>query len=141
MINFYSGFVVPESAEIATKWFYVRREIEKKHAGDDKAIEREIVRWEKKHPTVRGTIHDVVDHIEHVIKIAGIDHVGIGSDYDGVDTLPAQLEDVASYPLITQALLDRGHSETDIRKVLGLNVLRVMREAEKTAKRLEKEKE
>lgn len=80
-----------------------------------------------------GSIHDVVDHIEHIIKVAGVDHVGLGSDFDGVPRLPTQLEDVSMYPLITQELLNRGHSVTDIRKVLGDNVLRVLEQAEKIA--------
>ena len=69
-------------------------------------------------------MHDVVDHIEHIIKVAGVDHVGLGSDYDGIGTVPKQLEDVSCYPYITQELLNRGHKREDIVKVLGTNVLR-----------------
>ena len=72
----------------------------------------------------RGSIHDVVDHI---------DHVGIGSDFDGVPRLPTQLEDVSKYPLITQELLNRGYGETDIHKLLGANVMRALRGAESAA--------
>ena len=72
-------------------------------------------------------MHTLVDHIEHIIKVAGIDHVGIGSDYDGVTKLPAQLEDVSCYPYITQELLNRGYTPDDIRKILGGNLLRAMR--------------
>ena len=81
----------------------------------------------------RGTVHTVVDHIEHIIDVAGVDYVGIGSDYDGVRTLPRQLEDVSCYPYITQELVNRGHSREDIHKILGGNVLRAMREAEAVA--------
>jgi membrane dipeptidase len=77
----------------------------------------------------------VLDHIDHIVKVAGADHVGLGSDYDGISRVPAQLEDVSSYPLITQGLLDRGYSEADIRKIMGENMLRVIRDAEKTAKK------
>jgi len=66
----------------------------------------------------------VVDHIEHIIKVAGVDHVGLGSDFDGVPLLPAGLEDVSKFPNITAELIARGHSETDIRKVLGENLMR-----------------
>ena len=83
-----------------------------------------------------GTIHDVVDHIDHLVKVAGIDHVGIGSDFDGVPRLPLQLESVATYPLITQELLNRGYDQVSIHKILGGNVLRVLREAEVVAKKL-----
>ena len=80
-----------------------------------------------------GTLSDVVDHIEHIIKVAGIDHVGIGSDFDGVGRLPVGLEDVSTYPRITQELLNRGHEREAIHKILGGNVLRVLREAEEVA--------
>jgi membrane dipeptidase len=84
----------------------------------------------------RGTLHDLIDHIDHIVAVAGIDHVGIGSDFDGVSVLPMQLDDVSCYPLITQALLDRGYDEAGIKKILGKNLLRVMREAEKVAAEL-----
>jgi membrane dipeptidase len=83
---------------------------------------------------LKGTIHDVVDHIEHIIKVAGIDHVGIGSDFDGINSAPLQLEDVSCYPNITQELLNRGYKREQILKVLGGNLMRVFREAEKVAK-------
>lgn len=86
-----------------------------------------------KDDTARGSIHDVVDHIEHVIEVAGVDHVGLGSDFDGVPRLPVQLDDVSAYPLITQELLNRGHSEQEIHKLLGGNMLRVLRAAEAVA--------
>jgi len=88
-----------------------------------------------KDETAAGSIHDVVDHIEHIIKVAGIDHVGIGSDFDGVPRLPDQLEDVSTYPRITQELLNRGYSEADIHKLLGTNMLRVLRKAEQVAEK------
>ena len=76
----------------------------------------------------------VVDHIEHVIKVAGIDHVGLGSDFDGISVAPANLEHVGHYPHVTQELLNRGHSREAIHKVLGGNVLRVLRKAEDVAR-------
>jgi membrane dipeptidase len=103
---------------------------------DSPAVDAAMRRWDAEHGRgPLGTIHTLVDHIEHIIKVAGVDHVGLGSDYDGISMLPAQLEDVSSYPYITQALLDRGHSAEDIRKILGGNLLRVMRGAEETARR------
>lgn len=93
----------------------------------------------KLHKDARGSLHDVVDHIEHLVKVAGIDHVGIGSDYDGVPQLPAQLESVASYPLITQELLNRGYDKEAIYKILGGNVMRVLRQAEDVAKSMKQE--
>ncbi|MFM7056942.1 MAG: dipeptidase [Planctomycetota bacterium] len=91
----------------------------------------------KQNPMARGTIHDVVDHIDHLARHCGVEHVGIGSDFDGVPRLPEQLESVATYPRITQLLLDRGYSADDIRGILGGNVLRVLRGAEKVSARLQ----
>jgi membrane dipeptidase len=72
-----------------------------------------------------------------MVRVAGVDHVGLGSDYDGVDSLPRQLEDVSTYPRITQALLDRGYEADEIRKILGDNLLRVLREAEQVAQQIQ----
>jgi membrane dipeptidase len=81
----------------------------------------------------RATLSDVVDHIDHVRKIAGIDAVGIGSDFNGVTCTPQGLDDVSKFPNLTRALLERGYTETDIRKIYGGNLLRVMRAVEMTA--------
>jgi membrane dipeptidase len=68
----------------------------------------------------------LIDHIDHIAKVAGVDHVGLGSDFDGVSALPLGMEDVTRLPRIAQALLDRGYSDGDVRKMLGGNMLRVM---------------
>jgi len=84
----------------------------------------------------RGTYRNVVDHIDHIVKVAGIDHVGIGSDFDGISMWPEGLDDVSSYPRLTEELLRRGYSETDVHKILGGNVLRAFRQAGDVAERL-----
>ncbi|MBL8867306.1 MAG: dipeptidase [Planctomycetia bacterium] len=133
MVNFYSGFVVPEGARAMQKMFQVGRELKKKFP-DDEAKYREAMRaWQKENPFPSGTVHTVVDHIDHIVKIAGIDHVGLGSDFDGIMKVPTQLEDVSTYPVITQAMLDRGYKPEEIRKLLGENLMRAFREAEKVA--------
>ncbi len=136
MVNYFSGFVVPASARQMTEMFNVRREL-KAQFPNETDFNREYNRWKSSHKMEPGTIHDVVDHIDHIVKVAGVEHVGIGSDFDGVSTLPAQLEDVSTYPLITQALLDRGYTDQQIKQIMGLNLLRVMREAEQVAHRLQ----
>ena len=88
----------------------------------------------------KATVTDAADHLDHIRKVAGADHVGIGGDFDGITTVPAGLEDVSKYPALTAELLRRGWPETDVRKALGLNVLRVMRRAEEVAARLEKQR-
>jgi membrane dipeptidase len=89
----------------------------------------------------KATLADVANHMEHVRKVAGPDHVGIGSDFDGIQAVPAGLEDVSTYPALTAELLRRGWPEQDVRKALGLNVLRAMRRAEEVAVRLQKQRE
>ena len=132
LINFYSGFVVPESARRMVRMFEVRRELRAKYP-DEAEYEKAVSQWRRANPIEPGTIHVVVDHIDHVVKVAGIDHVGLGSDYDGITTVPAQLEDVSCYPHITQELLNRGYKAEEIHKILGRNVLRVLRRAEEVA--------
>lgn len=83
--------------------------------------------YEEEHgPMPYATLDDVLDHFDHVVELTGVDHVGIGSDYDGVgDSLPIGLKDVSQYPNLVAGLLKRGYSEDDVRKVLGENLLRV----------------
>lgn len=88
----------------------------------------------------QATIGDVADHIEHVANLAGVDHVGIGSDFDGIDSTPVGLEDVSTFPMLFAELSRRGWSEEDLAKLAGENVLRVMREAEAVARRLQRER-
>src|SRR5437764_5679915 len=86
-----------------------------------------------------ATLADVVKHIDHVVKIAGIDAVGIGSDFDGVDCVPTGLEDVSKFPNLTRALLEKGYTEEQIRKIYGGNTLRLMRAVEARRERTAKE--
>ena len=132
MVNFYSGFIVPEASRLRRRMFEMARELKAKYP-DEKEFQAALDQYRKDNPIPRGTIHDVVDHIEHIIKVAGIDHVGIGSDFDGIDSTPEGLEDVSKYPLITQELLNRGYKPEQIRKVLGGNFMRVFRAVEKAA--------
>jgi len=135
MVNFFPGFVVPKSAEIMSQMFDVRRELRAKFPKEED-YDRELKRWEAAHPYPVGSIHDVVDHIEHIAKVAGVDHVGIGSDFDGITKVPVQLEDVSTYPMITQELLNRGWKADDIAKLMSGNILRVMKRAEEVAREL-----
>ncbi len=96
--------------------------------------------WDAANPAPVATLSQVADHIDHIRAVAGIDCIGIGSDYDGMPPGPAGLEDVSTYPALFVELLRRGYSDEDIAKIAGLNVLRVMREVEQTAARLQKER-
>jgi membrane dipeptidase len=134
MVNFFSGFVVPETGKIMRK---VTDEMRAKYP-DREARTKAIEEWFKTGAGTlsRGTYRDVVDHIDHLVRVAGIDHVGIGSDFDGITAWPVGLDDVSSYPRLTEELLRRGYSETDVHKILGANVLRAFRQAGEVAHRL-----
>jgi membrane dipeptidase len=93
-----------------------------------------LAQWKKDHPAPRVTLSEVADHVEHIAKVAGYDHVGLGSDFDGVDNdLPEGLGDVSTYPALLEELMRRGWSDENIAKLAGGNVLRVMAAAEKVA--------
>jgi membrane dipeptidase len=133
MVNFSSGFVEPEAARKMRNIFEVMRALREQHP-DEKEFQEAKRQWRQENPIPRGTVRTVVDHIDHIVTVAGIDHVGLGSDYDGVSVLPEQLEDVSCYPYLTQELLNRGYSGDAILKILGGNVLRVLRQAEQVAR-------
>jgi membrane dipeptidase len=123
MVNFNPGFV---SELVRTYEDSVRA------AGADSATRADSMRaWAARAP--HATIAQVADHIEHIRQLAGVDHVGLGSDFDGITEVPVGLEDVSKFPDLLAELLRRGWTETDVKKVAGLNTLRVLREAERVA--------
>jgi membrane dipeptidase len=116
-----------------------QRKLEKAHPNDEAAVEAAMKEWQKAHPLPPATLSMVADHIEHIRKVAGIDHVGLGGDLDGIDVTPQGLEDVSKYPALTAELLRRQWSDEDVKKLLGLNVLRVMKQAEAVAAAMKSE--
>ena len=84
-----------------------------------------------------GNVQTIADHIDRIVKVAGIDHVGIGSDFDGITKVPHQMEDVSCYPYLTQELLNRKYTKEQILKVLGGNVMRVFADAEKISRQMQ----
>jgi membrane dipeptidase len=136
MITFVAGFISQEYAKASAP---LRAEITRKSAGiKDPAqldrIEKEVTAGVT---LPKVTIAQVADHVEHVKKLAGVDAVGLGGDYDGNTNWPEGLEDVSKYPNLFAELIRRGWSDVDLKKLAGQNVLRVMRGAEATAKRLQ----
>ncbi|HEU4414256.1 MAG TPA: dipeptidase [Candidatus Angelobacter sp.] len=147
MVNFYSAFIDENYRKASSDPEKVRQrdaEVEafkKAHAHPDgspvtyeetAAIEK---KWAAQFP--RPPLKSLIDHIDHVARVAGIDHVGLGSDFDGVTSLPQGIDSAADLPKITEALLQRGYTRDDILKILGGNLLRVMREVEATSRRLQ----
>lgn len=109
------------------------------HIGDPEAAKQALAQWEKAHPAPVTTIGQVADHVDHIAQVAGVDHVGIGSDFDGVGALPEGLGGVDRYPALFAELMQRGWSDADLAKLAGGNVLRVMAAAEKVAAGLKDE--
>jgi membrane dipeptidase len=140
MVTFVPGFL---SSKVAA-WNRLQTEeenrLKQKLANDPAALTTALDAWTKSNPAPRATIADTADHIDHIKKIAGIDHIGLGGDFDGITSVPQGLEDVSTYPALTAELLRRGYKDDEIKKILGLNVLRVMRAAERVAAQLQKER-
>lgn len=137
MVNFYSAYINKDAMKHLDKYLAYRDQMRAKISNEDE-LRATLRAWTEKNPMPRGSVKDVADHIDHIVKVAGIDHVGIGSDYDGVNTLPEGLEDAASYPNLSAELLRRGYKEADIRKIMGGNFYRVLSQAEEVAKKLQK---
>jgi membrane dipeptidase len=136
MVTFVAGFVSKAFSEATAPLFaeFRKRTEHVSDAGERERIRKEL--WAG--ATVpKVTISQVADHIEHIRQVAGVDHVGIGGDYDGNDLWPEGLEDTSRYPLLFAELIRRGWSDADLKKLAGQNVLRAMRQVEATAHRLQ----
>lgn len=134
MINFGSGFVSKEARKWRDGLAKASNAYAKEHGKDAEGLADFEQQYREQNPYPYSSLDDVLDHIDHVVSLIGIEHVGIGSDYDGVgDSLPTDLKDVAAYPNLVQGLLDRGYSDKDIRGLLGENFLRVWQTVEEYA--------
>ena len=128
-INFYSGFISKKWDETQKLLGQERNNFNEKFSDMDSTTRRKAWRqyYDSTLDAVRPTLSELVDHIDYIVSLVGDDHAGIGSDYDGVGSLPIGMEDVTTYPKITEELLRRGYSKASIKKILGGNVLRVMK--------------
>jgi membrane dipeptidase len=136
MVNFVPAFVSQACRDWAQEFTedMKRRGFDLKNVPGRGQLKAERAAWEAEHPRPLVTLAEVANHVEHVREVAGVDHVGIGSDYDGVDWLPEGLEDVSRYPALIAELLDRGWSEAECGKLASGNVLRTLRDAEAAAR-------
>jgi membrane dipeptidase len=142
-VNFYSVFVdaktvTPQSNERDARLKAQQAAINEKYKNDPERMAEESDKLEAANPLPPLPISKLIDHIDHIVKIAGIDHVGIGADFDGANDMPQGAQDVSMLPNITYELLKRGYTETDIRKILGENLLRAFAEAERVARSMSK---
>lgn len=139
MVPFVTGFVSPAVLLYDQSTRPVTKDLQAKYGNDTAAITREIKQWRAAHIEPRATLSQVADQIEYVRKVAGVDHVGIGSDFDGITEVVQGLEDVSTFPALFAELARRGWSDSDLRKLAGENFLRVFAQAEAVSKRLQRE--
>jgi membrane dipeptidase len=141
MVNFFPGYV----SEARNRWEADRAAEQARYnsppygglyIGQPDRAKTALAAWDREHPRPVTTLAEVADHIEHVRQVAGIDHVGLGSDFDGIPDGPVGLEAVDKYPALLEELMRRGWSDSDIAKLAGENVLRVMASAEQVSMRL-----
>jgi membrane dipeptidase len=140
MVTFVPGFLSPAVAGWNKLQDAERERLTKQFPSDAAAVTRGVDEWTRSHPAPRATLTDAADHIDHIRQIAGIDHIGLGSDFDGITAVPVGLEDVSTYPSLVAELLRRGYKDEEVGKILGGNILRVMRQVEKVSKRLQSER-
>jgi membrane dipeptidase len=140
MVTFVPSFISQEVADYEARADAERTRLQTLTPNDAAAVDSGVAAWRQVHQAPRATLSQVADHIDHIRKVAGVDHIGIGSDFDGITSVVQGLEDVSTYPALVAELLRRGYSDDDVKKIAGLNVLRVMREAEAVAARLQNER-
>jgi len=136
MVNFIASFVPRSGPAWALRRDSVAEQLHSE-LNDSAQIARRLEDWERRNPHPRGTVADVADHIDHIRKVAGIDHIGIGSDFytDEPTAMSIGLEDPSTYPNLFAELLRRGYTEEDLKKISGMNLLRAMRGMERVAAR------
>lgn len=140
MVSFVPGFTSPEVVAYDRRSGAERTRLQQTMPNDEAGVNRAMDAWRKTNPGPRATIAQVADHIDHIRKVAGIDHIGLGGDFDGITEVVQGLEDVSTYPALSAELLKRGYSDDDVKKVIGLNVLRAMRQAERVSADLRRQR-
>jgi membrane dipeptidase len=141
MVTFVPSFLSPAANEHGKRQQAERDRLRAVFPNDTARVTSELKAWLQANPEPRATLGDVANHVDHIRKVAGVDHIGIGSDFDGITSVPLGLENVSTYPALTAELMKRGYSNSDVKKILGLNVLRAMKRAEVVAAHLQKQRE
>ncbi|MFQ5668928.1 MAG: dipeptidase [Acidobacteriota bacterium] len=137
MVNFSPTFVSAQVARARKGSFAAFRRFSRLYPANPAERKRAMDRWLEQHPAPPATLSQVADHMDHIRQVAGVASVGIGSDFDGISSVPVGLEDVSRFPALLAELLRRGWTEEDVTRAMGENLLRVLEQAEKTAKRLQ----
>ena len=138
MVTFVPSFV----SEELRRWYgeYEAADARSKELfqGQPEQAKEALAAWRATNPPPPASVRDVADHIDHIRKVAGIERVGLGGDFDGISSVPQGLEDVSTYPALLRELVARGYTEAELRQITGENILRVMKKVEDTAARLQK---
>jgi membrane dipeptidase len=142
MVNIFPGFVTQRAARQATGFLEKEREYSANYPDNPKRASTEYLAWLDKamREMEPGTLAQVADHIDHIVKVAGIDHVGYGADFGSLTNHPKGLEDVSRYPYLTAELLRRGYTDEQVKKIIGGNFLRVMGQVEQVSARLKRQR-
>lgn len=140
MVTFVTSFISEEVRHHGIQQGEEADRLQAMRGSTEESVQIGLAEWIETHPTPKATLAQVADHIDHIRQTAGIDHIGLGGDFDGITSVPVGLEDVSTYPMLTAELIRRGYSDEDVMKILGNNILRVMRKAEEVAARLQKER-
>jgi membrane dipeptidase len=141
MVTFVETFTSEDRRRFFAERAAYQRKMEYLYPGEPDSVSKYMALWDDEREAPKSTLEQVADHIDHIRDLIGVDHIGIGGDYDGISTLPLGLEDVSTYPALFAELLKRGYSAEDLRKIAGLNMLRVMRDAEGVSRLLRTERE
>jgi membrane dipeptidase len=140
MVTFVPGFLSPGVAAWNRLQTAEQTRLTKQFAGDPAAVTRGVASWTAANPPPAATMTEAADHIDHIRRIAGVDHVGLGGDFDGIERVVQGLEDVSTYPALIAELLRRGYKDDEIKKIAGGNILRVMRQVERISATLRAER-
>ena len=140
MVTFVPGFVSPKVAEWNRRQTAEQDRATKTSPDRPDLVKSAMATWTASNPAPVATIADVADHVDHIRKVAGVDHIGVGGDFDGISQTVKDLDNVSTYPALTAELMRRGYSDADLRKILGQNVLRVMRAVEQVSARMQRQR-
>ena len=133
MVTFVTGFISKQGNKHYREYKNERDRLKSLPGSSEEFVKEELKRWIEANPAPGVKLADIANHVDHIRSVAGIDHIGIGSDFDGTFSVPEGMEDVSKFPMMTAELIHRGYSDEDILKILGKNILRVMRQVEKIA--------
>ena len=137
MVTFVPGFISQQVADYGKRETAERARLTAEPGSTPESVDKAVEKWRAANPTPRASLLQVADHIDHIKKIAGVDHIGFGGDFDGITSVVVGLEDVSTYPYLVSELLRRGYSDDEIKKIARGNILRVLRGAEAVAAKLQ----